>query len=822
MHQDNIETIRQEAIRILKLQEKLLSELLSDPQGILTGAVKGETQSFDLESTPKAIEALRGERKKLESLEMVLAVVGTMKAGKSTTINAIVGTEVLPNRNTPMTALPTLIRHTPGQKEPRLVLNNHDPLNQLIAGLRERIQHPTGETSMLLKEIETSDRDMHDLIERVQAGKPFQVEYSGAPEIFDFLLAVNDLVRLAPILGQDFPFADYNEVHELPAIEVEFAHLSGMQNSLGRLTLLDTPGPNEAGQHHLRDMLRDQLQKASAVLAVLDYTQLRSVADEQVRDELATIAEISTEHVFAIVNKFDESNNRGMNEKEVNTFVHALMKKLIKTENIFAVSSKLADLANRARHELNLHGALPDATKHPWVEDFGKDGIGPRWKSKIGDPQEARGAADWLWEESHFDALLNGVIHVAHANAATLALSAAANKLDGFSEKLGKQIRVRETALSKSAKEIKNLIDEIQSDIDAISKTERSAKSEAKKVLNRLEGMVQKGVQDAKSNANEEIDRYFKEGNRINYEKEMEVLEWEARERRESRSALVAKLNAIFSRDTGSEDQGKSNKARKVRDFDEGSTTIEFSDPKEAKDLILRIKRAIDGLLRVTNKTIVKTIEKEIASFQQEFSLAVIQQSQEALGSINHHLAEGGFEFSLKLPKLRNMRLEITAEGMLGEVVQKRQGKATRYSEQSNWKGGGIKRWLGEIFDQYSWGYDEREVDVEYSVVSLPEIKAAVTKGLKESMKRLDAGFSEQIEGPMSAAIDEFFDEFKGSVENIRGDLLQSLREKTKSEEEQRKLIEPLKKQRKKADNCNKDSQTLLTDIRRITRETET
>lgn len=59
---------------------------------------------------------LNNELRKISRLEMVLAIVGTMKAGKSTTINAIVGTEVLPNRNRPMTALPTLIRHTPGQK----------------------------------------------------------------------------------------------------------------------------------------------------------------------------------------------------------------------------------------------------------------------------------------------------------------------------------------------------------------------------------------------------------------------------------------------------------------------------------------------------------------------------------------------------------------------------------------------------------------------------------------------------------------------------------------------------------------------------------
>lgn len=45
------------------------------------------------------IATLRGDGIKPVELEMVLAVVGTMKAGKSTTINAIVGTEILPNRN---------------------------------------------------------------------------------------------------------------------------------------------------------------------------------------------------------------------------------------------------------------------------------------------------------------------------------------------------------------------------------------------------------------------------------------------------------------------------------------------------------------------------------------------------------------------------------------------------------------------------------------------------------------------------------------------------------------------------------------------------
>ena len=75
---------------------------------------------------------------------MVLAVVGTMKAGKSTTINAIVGKEILPNRNRPMTSIPTLIRHVPGKHTPDLQLNNIDPIHQLLSALKKKITTDEG------------------------------------------------------------------------------------------------------------------------------------------------------------------------------------------------------------------------------------------------------------------------------------------------------------------------------------------------------------------------------------------------------------------------------------------------------------------------------------------------------------------------------------------------------------------------------------------------------------------------------------------------------------------------------------------------------
>ncbi|GAB1434106.1 hypothetical protein MASR2M32_03150 [Sphaerotilus sulfidivorans] len=129
MHEDNIANLREEALRLIQLELASLEKMTQAP-GLLSASADSQ-QTFDQVSADAAIKVLQGEAAKLEKLDMVLAVVGTMKAGKSTTINAIVGTEVLPNRNTPMTAIPTLIRHVPGQKDPVLRLTHRGPLDAL-------------------------------------------------------------------------------------------------------------------------------------------------------------------------------------------------------------------------------------------------------------------------------------------------------------------------------------------------------------------------------------------------------------------------------------------------------------------------------------------------------------------------------------------------------------------------------------------------------------------------------------------------------------------------------------------------------------------
>src|SRR5690606_17492901 len=129
-----------------------------------------------------------------------------------------------------------------------------------------------------------------------------------------FLKLINDLSRLCsdPMFAQPSPLEEYSDIDEFPVIEVEFHHLQGMAESVtgAQFTLIDTPGPNEAGQGRLRDILHEQLEKASAVLAVMDYTQLNSEADAEVRAAVLDAARRYPAGLFAFVNKFRSEERR--------------------------------------------------------------------------------------------------------------------------------------------------------------------------------------------------------------------------------------------------------------------------------------------------------------------------------------------------------------------------------------------------------------------------------------------------------------------------------------------------------------------------------
>lgn len=126
-------------------------------------------------------------------------------------------------------------------------------------------------------------------------------------------------------------------------------------------------------------MLNQQLARASAVLAVLDYTQLKSISDEEVREAILAVGQ--SVPLYVLVNKFDQQDRNSDDADQVRALISGtLMKGCITPQQIFPVSSMWGYLANRARHELANNGKLPAPEQQRWVEDFAHAALGRRWR----------------------------------------------------------------------------------------------------------------------------------------------------------------------------------------------------------------------------------------------------------------------------------------------------------------------------------------------------------------------------------------------------------------------------------------------------------
>lgn len=746
-HPGGMEIFRKGAIRLLNIQIDLLEGMLAE-RDLITEKREDAEQTFTQESVPKDLEVLRGELSKLEKLDLVLAVVGTMKAGKSTAINAIIGTEVLPTRNRPMTALPTLIRHTPGTTKPILRFENRRPVNALASRLRDKVKKSRHD----LRDEMNRDRHFHDLVDSIDKGEDFKETYKGASEIAEFLKDLNDLVRLSSRFELEFPFGDYDEVGEMPVIEVEFAHLSEMKGRSGRLVLLDTPGPNEAGQSQLRRLLREQLSKSSAVLVVLDYTQMGSDADDDVRDELKKIAEVMAGRSYVLVNKFDQKDMHSDTERQVRDLVTKdLLKDVVRGDDVFPISARWAYLSNRARQAIRFEERLPDPEKEPWVSDFGSEAFGRRWRDRIESQEEISEGADSLWKDSLFTAPLERVIQSAYSRAAVLAVHSAAAKLSDYEQKMSNYLSIRSKSLKNDIDVLKSQIMALEEDLKEVSDSEKTADKKTKQLLSRIDRKLDKRLGTCTKEIEEMIDEYFRNGK--------EVILTKIRAKKKQKSFL-ARFRSYFSTDMDTEEQ----------DFDPECTSIEFEDKTEAEDLILKMNGSIDIIMRRSKiylrdniAEILEQLEDQLESIRENDTTRIIQHLEKRLGNAD-------FQVSIQIPDSSNLEFEHRIDDTLQDFFEEKTQRVTKRRRQS-----GIWGTICSWFDTDDWGWESYMGEETKYVVNFENVRNRINNNMNNYFYGLNKEIEKNIEIPIKQNIGAYFEELKSKIENLRGDFVQSM-----------------------------------------------
>ena len=788
MHNKNILLLQEEALRLLKIETELLQEIQSTPL-LLEKNSANEEQTFDAVSSESASKILEGEQFKLERLEMVLAIVGTMKAGKSTTINAIVGTEVMPNRNRPMTALPTLITHTPGQIEPVLEFSNTAPIQQLLPALRRALQ--LSENREAVQKL-TMDKDAKALLNQIATDTPLKELYHGAEAIFEFLKTLNDLVRLCQQFEIAFPFHAYTAVSDIPLIKVEFVHLRGTSEAQGRLTLLDTPGPNESGQQHLRTMLKQQLERASAILAVLDYSQLKSDADAQVRADLSEIADVAQGRMYALVNKFDQRDRNGDTAEEIKVFVSEhLLDKKISVDNIFPISANQAYLANRARGELFLTNQLPDHHEHAWVADFAEEALGKLWRRGISDVAQVTAASQALWEDSLFQAPMDHVIRFAQAKAAIMALDSTASKLVDTAKNLGNFFQIRESALSQSASALQAQINAVQRDIKRVDSSEAKAKVAADVAMKELIATTNAMFRATKSDIDKNIAEMFNERMMVERENEKKL------EKNQTEGKGLKQLL-----------KGRLKKARQEPIFDTSNPIMTFSDKTEAEEKLKEAYSTLSAIITTAESDMKLIMSGKLQAFETDFQKKIIGEAKLIVEDMAARMQEAGIALELSIPDTAILSLSTSGGQMLGDLIDATSELRT-HSRRKDGMWGKVCGWFGTD----DWGWESYTVSVDVYTIDSKRIRTAIDKDVSAVFVSLQTSLEDNISKPMHAGIDQFFHDLKKIVEHIRGDLLQGLHDIGRSKEEKEQLAKQLAVLKKNIPAIQQDARGLQQDV---------
>lgn len=712
---------------------------------------------FDSKTVPEMKNVLQGEYTKLENFEVVLAVVGTMKAGKSTTINAIVGREILPNRNRPMTSLPTLIAHKKNQKEPILTCDVSD-INEYLKKLKkiDLSQYKNDERVLSYKEIV-------ELINNINEGYKFKTEYKGEDAIFSFLASLNDLVRLSRIIVDhhptlNFPFSAYKEINSLPRIDVEFTELAKQDEQVGNLVLLDTPGPNEANIPELRHIFEQQLKRSSAVMVVLDYAQLKSQADADIREELKKLPKIEKNRLFTLVNQFDRKDAHGDSEELTKQIVlNDLLKDQVKIENIYCISALNAFLANTVLTLIE-EKSKPQFSNSR-VEDFAKKAFGESeakedWEDASLEKIQKR--AIKMIENSLIKMPLQNIIQESYKNAPKIAMHSALRDVDNIFVNISNYFSVhgyfnKEYQMTEEElKRIKESLSKLDIDKTILKKQSKQSIEEvgdiAKKSLTEIDDkfkIIKENSSDILKFEIIETVKHFKQKKEEEYDEKVG----------KSLLGKLAKsflLNENYAKD-------KSQLDADLKDLKKAFSTSEFGTIKLKKDEMYDLSLRIDKKVVSLEFEYKRTLNDVLNPILEKFNLVIHKINTDIIENVSQISQEfGSSGIDIKLTPLK-IDFANTITSMNLSFINLSDEKVDRRRVQSSKTFAGVKRWFSGILKKISvendWGYEEE---------STTYLELKIDKIYKELENQLAIGLVK----PLQSHLEECFQVFNHKMQD--------------------------------------------------------
>ncbi|KKD36235.1 dynamin family protein [Limnoraphis robusta] len=771
----SVQDLQQDVIELLKEVSQLM--------GRANFALSSEDFGQKYGDFQKQVE---NETRKVENLELRMAIVAPMKAGKSTIINAIIGQDLLPSRNAAMTTLPTEIFFNANLNEPILTLN--DEVLSIFQDTLESLQRKINE----LGSEETEKRiaqypHLNDLVRNIQSfgALLLKPENQGREEIHKILSVLNDIVRLCSVLD---PINDpLFKLPDVPRIETPFWHSQeGEQsNKLGNLVIVDTPGPNEAGENlRLSAVVADQLQNSSIVLIVLDFTQLNNQAAEGVKKQVQPIIDLlGKENLYVLVNKVDQRRQGDMTPEDVKKFVASDLElsKSSDTEQVFEIAAIRAFCATKFLLELQQN---PDAelTELVTAESLAQEVFGIDWEEDLEDAtkEELEKKALKMWKKSGFAPFLDQAINVLMETAAPRCMMSALNVTHSCLLKLLDDVKLRGSAIAQDEDKLRLEIGALENDLHSLEKCRNRLKV-VDSIITSLESnlnQIQLKKEAKVSIEDYSIEEDYKQNGAIKKPDTFKAKALVGIAPPINLGGSFALFPKFFSPKTKPKTEYKS------------AGVFEFKTEQEAQECSEQAVAWARKRSKFIMSSVRQNAEKEVEQARINLTKVLEKQTKPIIEKAKKRLNET-FEINLDLPSptlesddsLTTIQPDVKSQTRLRDG-----GYGTRtVIKRSFW------HWLWIVPYEEEETYKKPDVREDYYVVSLNDLVAQINDSLEASIGKINQDISEYLKEDFQERIDTFFDQLNAYLGNYRDSLKQAQKDKKLSLEQQKQLIDELK-----------------------------
>ena len=767
-----VEAIKRLDINLKPNIQDLQADILDLLQEIGKLMEKARQDLNDKTSQKKYTESqikIEREIQKVDNLELRMAIVAPMKAGKSTIINAIVGQDLLPSRNAAMTTIPTAISFDNNIEKPELSLseitlkvfeNTWDNLQQKINHLSE----------LELENLISQYPHLQNLAKKIQSDRFYiPANVTGKENIGLVLTQLNDLIRLCWTL--DPSLDPLNKLENVPEIKTPFWRSNNTEQTkqLGNLVIVDTPGANEAGDNlRLTAVVEQELRNCSIVLIVLDFTQLNNQAAEAVKRQVQPIIDvIGKDNLYVLVNKVDQRLSGDMTSEQVKKFIYSdlNLSESEDSERIFEISARQAFSATQFLLELQQYPEieLPNMSS---IEALAKQVLGNRWERKLErkTTEDLSEEAEFLWEDSGFDNFIINSIQALIANAAPKCLTTALNKSWNELTILKDDLSLRSSAISENASKLEAEINALATDLEHLELC-RSRLKTVDEIKHKLQVNLQKILKQLIEEAKISVESHFKEedDNRANIIEKTD---------RVARDIFFMDLGG-FSLIPESIRNRMKYQTKNILEFDSKHEADKF-----ANETIIWSKQRAEKLLSQARLY----TEKEISEAQIKLLQSLKKDTKDILEKARDRLNQA-FDVKLALPPNPELNSEL---GRIDFKVNNLSREVTDYKTER--KRPWYYLWLWEVEQQVPITRTE-----SYYTVSLQDIVKQINTAIEANVNKINDRVDRYLDLDFKNSVDNYFSELDAYLNNYRNSLKQAQADGQLDIKKKEQLVQTLK-----------------------------